>query len=90
MQRQHVIIFFVALITGGTLAGQENAKGDPKATEVWSPEPKVVTPGKINTEPPSDAIILFNGKNLDEWMSVKDTTKPAMWTLADEIITVKK
>ena len=90
MKLQHVIIFFATIIISSTIAAQENAKGDPKTTEVWSPEPKIVTPGKNSTEPPSDAIILFNGKNLDEWMSVKDTTQPAMWTVADGILTVKK
>jgi len=30
-------------------------------------EPKVVTPGKTNDQPPSDAIVLFDGKNLDAW-----------------------
>jgi hypothetical protein len=33
---------------------------------VWS-EPKVITPGETSTAPPSDAIILFNGKNFDAW-----------------------
>ena len=31
---------------------------------VW-PEPKVVTPGATNDAPPSDAIVLFGGKNFD-------------------------
>jgi hypothetical protein len=34
---------------------------DPKATEVWEPEPRIVTPGEENRAP-SDAIILFDGK----------------------------
>lgn len=65
-------------------------QGDPKATEVWSPEPKVVTPGKTSADAPSDAIILFNGKNLNEWVSTNDTTKAAGWKVADGIITVDK
>lgn len=32
---------------------------------VW-PEPPVVTPG-VGTGPPSDAIVLFDGKNFDAW-----------------------
>ena len=39
---------------------------DPKLTEVWEPEPTVVTPGNLNA-PPSDAIILFDGKDLSQW-----------------------
>ena len=62
----------------------------PEETEVWEPVPKVVTPGPINTgAPPSDAIILFDGKNLDEWVSNKDKS-PAAWNVADGVMTVAK
>ncbi len=60
---------------------------DPKATEVWEPEPRVVTPGQ-GTNAPSDAIILFDGTNLDEW-SNKDGAA-AGWTVGDGAMTVKK
>ncbi|HYM93950.1 MAG TPA: family 16 glycoside hydrolase, partial [Chitinophagaceae bacterium] len=66
------------------------AQGDPKLTEVWSPEPKVITPGKTFADAPSDALILFNGKNLDQWVSTNDTTKAAGWKVADGIMTVDK
>lgn len=39
---------------------------DPKKTEVWKPEPTVVTPGNLYAAP-SDAIILFDGKDLSQW-----------------------
>lgn len=65
-------------------------KMKPEETEVWTPVPKVVTPGKTNSDPPSDAIILFDGKNLNQWVSVKDNSVPAQWTVVDEVITVKK
>jgi len=68
----------------------QDQHGDPKLTEVWSPEPKVVTPGQTPQDAPSDAIILFDGKNLNEWESVSDTTKAAGWTVADGILTVNK
>jgi hypothetical protein len=62
----------------------------PQDTEVWEPVPKVVTPGQyVSNEAPSDAVILFNGKNLDEWVSVKDKS-PAKWSVADGIMTVHK
>ncbi len=38
---------------------------------VW-PEPPVITPGE-GTAPPSDAIVLFDGKNFDTWDGVKKT-----------------
>lgn len=61
-------------------------QGDPKATEFYTPVPKTVTPGKVT----SDAIVLFGGKNLDEWVSTKDNSKAADWTVAKNILTVKK
>lgn len=60
---------------------------DPKATEVWEPQPPVVTPGE-NSKPPSDAIVLFDGASLDAFKSYKDGGK-APWDLADGTVTVK-
>lgn len=60
----------------------------PEDTEVWQPEPKMVNPGKNNL-PPSDAIILFDGNNLQEWRSVKDGSEPK-WTIAQGAFTVTK
>jgi len=50
--------------------------GDPKATEVWSPVPAKVTPGATPGAAPSDAIVLFDGKNLNAWKSEKDGGPP--------------
>ena len=50
----------------------------------------MVTPGKNAGDAPSDAIILFDGKNLDSWCGQDDPTKPALWTVSDGMITVKK
>lgn len=76
------------LICIGSYAQTES--NDPKATEVWEPKPPKVQTMEEAGAAPSDAIILFNGKNLDEWVSVKDSTKPAMWTVANNMLTVKK
>ena len=60
---------------------------DPKATEIWEPEPKAVTFNENNV--PSDAIVLFDGTHLDQWISSKDSTAAA-WTInADKTMTVK-
>jgi Domain of Unknown Function (DUF1080) len=55
-------------------------------TELWNPEPRVVTPGKNISEPPSDAIVLFNGKDLSAWKG-RDGG-PAKWAVADGAFTV--
>jgi len=69
---------------------QSNAQqGDPKATEVWQPAPKIISTGAINSAP-SDAIILFNGKNLKQWVAVNDTSKPAKWMVVNGAFTVNK
>lgn len=67
-----------------------NAQEKPKAedTEFYKPVPAVVTPGVMNN-PPSDAIILFDGKDLNEWVSVKDNG-PARWIVKNGVFTVDK
>jgi len=80
-----------SLILGLTvpLLAQSPAQPKPEETEVWTPVPKVVTPGATDEAPPSDAIVLFDGTNLDEWVSAQDHT-PAQWVVADGVMTVKK
>ena len=76
----------------GTQASAQTAaavKAKPEDTEVWQPVPKVVTPGATNAAPPSDAIVLFDGKNLDEWVSTRDKS-PAQWIVADGVLAVNK
>lgn len=63
-------------------------KMTPAMTEFWEPEVKVVEAPV--TAAPSDAIVLFDGKNLDQWVSVKDPSKPASWTVDNGVFTVKK
>jgi hypothetical protein len=64
---------------------------DPHANEVPAPKnpPRVVTPGATVGASPSDAIVLFDGKDLSSWVSEKDGTSPAQWTVADGVATVK-
>jgi hypothetical protein len=59
----------------------------PETTELWEPVPPVVTPGE-GTGAPSDAIILFDGTNLNEWVDEKGMQTG--WTLADGAVTVKQ
>jgi len=55
----------------------------PEMTEIWEPEVEVVTPGNKLGDAPSDAIILFDGKDLGQWVSQRDTSKAAPWNIVD-------
>ena len=78
-------------LTAATLAAQQPKPEAPKpeATEQWTPVPPIVTPGATDAAPPSDAIILFNGKDESQWVSAQDHT-PARWFVHNGILTVNK
>ena len=80
-----------AVMTGlMALAWAAHAEQQPKpeVTEVWRPEPARVTPGSAGRAP-SDALVLFDGKGLDEWVSSAASTKPAGWTVADGVFSIQ-
>ncbi len=83
------LAFATLIAVAALLSAQQTSAPKPEETEVWTPVPKIVTPGATSTAPPSDAIVLFDGKNLDEWVSAQDHT-PAQWVVGDGIMTVKK
>lgn len=80
---RNILSLFIVLIMVQFLTAQTS---DPKDTEVWDPEPRIVTPGKTN-EAPSDAIVIFDGTNLDAFTDLSGN--PASWTVADGAMTVK-
>ncbi|MEO6838963.1 MAG: DUF1080 domain-containing protein [Ginsengibacter sp.] len=80
----------IALLAGGIACVNAQEKMKPEDTEYYTPVPPVVTPGKACGEAPSDAIILFDGKNLDKWVLADDTTKQADWLVDNGIVTVNK
>ena len=86
MIRKFSLLAATTFVSAMSFAQQQ---GDPKKTEVWEPVPKVVTPGATFSDAPSDAVVLFDGKNMDNWVSVKDGS-PAQWTVADGAMTVNK
>lgn len=51
----------------------------PELTEFWSPVPPKVEPGSVPGQAPSDAISLFNGRDMAGWQSV--ARGPAPWTV---------
>lgn len=59
------------------------AQGAPrwKAHDPERPKPTMVTPGSAVGQPPSDAVVLFNGTSLDAWSDEKGG--PPGWVLRD-------
>ena len=68
-------------------AVQIAAPTTPEETEVYQPVPPVVSLNEKGI--PNDAIVLFDGSHMDEWIAAKDSTA-ANWILnADGSMTVK-
>lgn len=76
------LFFLIFIFTTLTMQAQRR---DHEVTDVWEPVPPVVTPG-TGTAPPSDAIVLFDGSSLENW--VGRDGQAAQWSLGDGAMTV--
>ncbi|MEA2649625.1 MAG: hypothetical protein QOG61_2060 [Candidatus Binataceae bacterium] len=70
-------------------AKESAATAKPEDTEQWKPVPVKVLPGANPGAAPSDAIVLFDGRNLDEWVMTKDRS-PARWRVDNGTLVVDK
>jgi hypothetical protein len=90
-------ILVLALVAVAANVALAQAEPKPKITDTpmqpdgkWHvhdparPQPPIVTPGTFSAQatPPSDAIVLFDGKSLSNWRD-KKTGGPAPWTVED-------
>ncbi len=64
----------------------QDAENKAPLTEVWKPEVRVVNAGPTDASPPSDAIILFDGKNTSAWQT--QDGNPIKWKVEDGIMTI--
>lgn len=89
--KSQLLLFVLAspLFVAAALVAQQPSTMDVEHTQQWSPVPPVVTPGATNAAPPSDAIVLFDGTNLDQWVSAQDGS-PAKWFVSAGVMTVNK
>lgn len=89
------LLVMLLLLTAFTASAQylskepaENKNMKPDQTEYYEPAVPVVAPGPACGSAPADAIVLFDGKNLDQWVSGEKGGK-APWTVSDGAVTVK-
>lgn len=83
-----IVLFSLSMYTGFCQSPVSKSIGEnPYITEMWTPVPQVVKPGATPSDPPSDAIILFDGKSTSAWKS--ESGDNMQWTVAEGILTVK-
>jgi hypothetical protein len=96
---KNIFVFSIFIVISASSFAQQNKADSIKeaarqaaaaATEVWLPAPVLITPGANTKDAPSDAIILFDGNNMDQWRAERDSTLPAGWDVAKGIMTVNK
>ncbi len=88
------LAMIAAFAAGGLLLESTNAQDDPHAEwhkglprqhnskwlvhDLRRPKPEAVTPGRTPQDAPSDAIVLFDGRDLSQWKS-QQGDGPATW-----------
>ena len=85
---KYLTLAFFFIVTVSLAQNKTRESLDPTVTEVWEPRPAKITPGQNGGDAPSDAIQLFNGKDLGEWTSLDGSE--AKWTMKDGAMTVQK
>ncbi|WP_422180788.1 3-keto-disaccharide hydrolase [Caulobacter sp.] len=79
----------LTLAAGLCAASSVAAQTKPEETEVWKPTAPIVAPAAGEGGAPSDAIVLFDGHDLAQWVSTQDKS-PAAWTVRNGVLTVDK
>ncbi len=83
-----------AILLAGTAMAQKKINQDSlfkeaAKTEVWEPVPAMVAPGKTSSDAPSDAVVLYGGKDIAQWQ--KETGGMPGWKIdKDGALTVVK
>jgi hypothetical protein len=75
-------ILALAITTKAQRANQDSLVKESAKTEVWEPVPKLVTPGNTSSDAPSDAVVIYNGKNVDQLQ--KENGGAVGWKIDDD------
>jgi hypothetical protein len=89
LMKTHILPSSFALLAALALTTMVHAAAPdelpaPELTEVWTPIPPVVSASSSGI--PSDAIVLFDGKNLDEWEPVRAGGAP--WKIEGDAMVI--
>jgi hypothetical protein len=79
-----------ALVFGTTTLACAQQTAKPEDTEVYEPVPKTVVAAPSFEPAPSDALVLFDGKDLSQWVMADDHNAAAKWKVGGGILTVDK
>jgi hypothetical protein len=82
-----------AALTAGTASmSQAQTPAEWPVHSMDRPTPRVVDPGPFagSPAPPSDGVVLFDGRSLGAWRSEADRSKPAGWRVQDGYMEVTR
>lgn len=83
-----VVTLSIAAVDRALAQGQaDQPEWDPELTEDWPPVEDLVETGEPG-EAPSDAIVLFDGTDLDAWTGASDDRDDAPWRVENGAVTV--
>jgi len=93
MEKRALLTMMSTIFYLASIAQPDSAKVTPESSELWNPVPRIVTPSSSTvtdalSTAPSDAIVLFDGKDLSKWKSSLPDGK-VQWTVAQGAMTVK-
>lgn len=82
-----LLIAALSMATSGRSLAQGQAEWVPELTEDWTPVEDSIRTGAPG-EPPSDAIVLFDGTDLSAWTSATNGGGDAAWQVENGAMTV--
>lgn len=82
------LMLIAAIISVVSLNAQvDTSKQTPESSELWTPEPRIVTVPANGA--PSDALILFDGKDFSKWKSTNKGGGKVPWMIEDGAMVIK-